>query len=116
MESNKEKTATLSNQTNPNSNSTSNSTSNPDSNSANKNGENFFKFIDYSSFENVNALSNETGIEMFKAYCKDTNTHVTLKKIQSQYLENAKLFHKLSYHRNILSIFGYSKEPSLSGD
>ncbi|RIA78991.1 kinase-like domain-containing protein [Glomus cerebriforme] len=51
-------------------------------------------------------------IELFKAYWKNAKFYVTLKKIRFHYLENLKSFYKLSYHQNILSIFGFTKEPN----
>jgi hypothetical protein len=84
MESNKEILASSSNQTSSNgsNNFNLNSDSIPDSNN--------LKFIDFSRFEKINELNiklNELGIELFKAYWKDTNSIVILKKFHSQYLE-----------------------------
>ena len=69
MESNTSTTSP--NQTNPNSYSYSNQVSD----SIDEN----LPFIDYSTFERFNALSNDIGIEIFKAYWKNTRTYVALK-------------------------------------
>ncbi|GES77759.1 kinase-like domain-containing protein [Rhizophagus clarus] len=72
------------------------------------------KFIDFSRFEKISGLNNnlnDLGIELFKAYWKDTNSLVILKKFHSQYLENIKSFYKVCYHQNILPIYGFSKKP-----
>src|SRR5579871_1421580 len=86
MESNKETLITSSNQTSPNPNPDSNP--NPNSNNSNPIKYDNLQFIDYSRFEKINVLSNEIGDEIFKAYWKDANSHVSLKKIQSQDLEH----------------------------
>lgn len=82
MESNKEILTSSSNQTSPKSSNVSILIPNSNDN---------LKFIDYSRFEKINELKiglNELGIELFKAYWKDTNSIVILKKFHSQYLEN----------------------------